>query len=150
MDQDQDYGQNTFAFLESADLNTVSSKTYLICSEMALEESCETWPASGMIRLGRFSTLNLQEFPKEGAEFIFWESVTESPLEPIYSSVQSVLDEEPKNPRKVSPKSAKGYLRRQLESGKPLPTLLNNALMNLIHVESRQQSQNETGNQTQT
>ena len=150
MENDQDYGQNTFGFLENADLNTASSKMCMIYSETGLEEFCETWPASGMIRLGRSSTPNTQEFPKEGAGFTFWESVTESPMEPTYSSVESVVDLEPMKPRNVSPKSAAGYLRRQSEGGKRLPTLLNNALMNLIPVESPQQSPRGTGKATQT
>ena len=135
MDLDQDYGQNTFAFLENAGLNTALSKTYLISSATALEGSFKTWPRSGMTRLTRSLIHNSVEFHNGGVEFTFWESVTESPPVPISSNVESVLDQRLDDHRQVLKRSAQGYLRRQSESGKPLPTLLNNALTNLMNAE---------------
>ena len=136
MEKDQDCGQNTFEFLENADQNIASSKMFTICSVTELEGFCKTFPKSGMIRLTRSSIPSFAEFHKGGAEFTFWESATESPITPIFSNVEDVLDQRLNGHRQVSKRAALGYLRRQSENDKPLPILLNNALMNLINAES--------------
>ena len=126
MESDRDYGQNTFGFLENADLNTASSKTCMTYSETALEGLCETWPKSGMIRLGRSSTRSLQEFPKDGAEFTFWESVMESPTEPIYSIATDELESKERSTisKNVAERKLKKLKRMESDS------MLFNALMN--------------------
>lgn len=138
------YGSTTLELFESVPLNTSSSKTCTISCLTALESLCKTWPKSGMIRLGRSSTPNSAACHKEGVEFTYWDSVMESPQEPTRSTIRDVLLMNCDPKLMLSNKSAIGILRRALERNIPLPSLLANALTNMLSADYLEQLRNET------
>ena len=143
METEVDYGNTTLELFKSVPQNMSLSKTCMISCPMALESLCKTWPKAGMIRLGRSSTLNSAESHKEGVEFTYWDSAMESPEEPIHSTIQSVLLVTCDPKLMLSKKSAIGILRRAWERNIPLPTLLANALTNMLSADCLELLQKE-------
>ena len=103
-----------------------------------------------MIRLGRSLTPDTQASPSGGVAFTYWESVTESPVEPTSSSVLSVLEQQFPEELKLSTKAMLTTMRRSMLSGNPLPTLLARVLAYLLPAESVARLQNEIASLTQT
>lgn len=149
-ESDPAFGNSLPELFQNLAPSTSASKTCLTYSGKDLASFWKTWPISGMMRLGRSSTQSTLGSPKEGVEFTFWESVMESPEEPIYSTVLSVLDQPFPKELELSTNTMLGIVRRSIESGIKLPSLLDNALTSLLPKESLQRLRSETTRATQT
>ena len=116
LESDQDFGSSSIEFLRSLGRDGLLSRTSPACypatEDETLPSSFEGWSNSGMACPGGFLTLSISEWPN-GAAVCSFSQVLEADV-----------------PRKyyLSPKAARGILRRAEKRGRALPPTLRAAL----------------------
>ena len=131
MAKSQVFGRHTETLSLQYDPDLQSWKMSLLFEAEGLIASSETWPASGMMRLIRYSTPSSWEARSVDVEFTSWPAAMDCPPEPIYSTVQSVLNLTPPPKSQLSSNAVNAILRRSREHDLPLPSFLASALISL-------------------
>jgi len=117
LESDQDFGSSSIEFLQSLGRDGLSSRTSPACYPhevgQTLPSSFEGWSNSGMASPGGYLTLNTLEWPSAAA----------------VCSLSAVLETDVPRKYYLSPRAARGILRRAEKRGKELPEMLHRALL---------------------
>jgi hypothetical protein len=132
LESDQDFGSSSIEFLRSLRRDGLSSRTspacYLATGDEILPSSFEGWSNSGIASAGGCLTLNTLEYPSDAA----------------VCSLSDILETEVPRKYYLSPKAARGILRRAEKRGRELPTLLLRALQSIAEQVEEKTAQSET------
>jgi hypothetical protein len=141
LESDQDFGSSSIEFLRSLGRDGLLSRTSPACYPASLalsrrviwkkdkngklqkkvisESSFEGWQNSGMASLGGCLTLSITEWPSDAA----------------VCSLSEVLETDVPQKYYLSPRAARGILRRAEKRGRELPTTLYHALVQVANSE---------------
>ena len=119
LESDQDFGSSSIEFLQRLSRDGLLSRTSPACYPATegeiLPSSFEGWQNSGMACAGGFLTLSTLEWPSDAA----------------VCSLSEVLETDVAQKYFLSPRAARGILRRAEKRGKALPPFLRSALEHL-------------------
>ena len=91
-----------------------------------LQGASESYSTAGLVRsAGDFSTVNISEWPNDGAA----------------CSLSAILEENPATKYSLSPRACAGILRRAEKRGKTLPPMLEEALRRVASADTNPESE---------